>query len=1285
MSADHGDRRTSDAGRTPKSPCTKPLPPDPADSSWSGLALIGQEASPGAREKVLPWIQDQAPLPLQRNQYQTGLASLGFGLVSAAEMFNRQLTERDAELPGPAHGIMSRPAVIERESWMDAQSVERERMRDEYEKESDRTSGKSPLQPTREMNGAKQKAFLDEQILIHSPISSKNDKSKRSGRIDTPKRKDKKKHRTQANKDSDKARTASDHGERAHGESMKPRTAPHREVKESKMDGPNDEVLSQAQVVPTATQSGAADIPPPVSFVPSLPYQELMNASQQPLQFPANSNMPKLGFPWGQQARQGQETLPRRSESFQGLAWPPASSEPPAGQMHSSANPSSIGIGEQQQSSCRTPPLECSPGTVPLETSLPFPLQGLPATELIENCTVPAYDFSEGIPAASWQSPLPPLSLPYGLGLSDTQPLLGNSFKESVSRGSPRVSGDADPASQVAISGVETLDTLRARMKRNADESRLALEQEKQAREISEQRLAALKNLIGANKDKQPEVEVLPNDAANQGMDAKVKQAQHSRRTTNQTDKVYDDTRPTSTTGPSFGHFGRPFSYQIDPVEHLLQSMPTAFDGFPVDPARIVLMQRTVKAQPAFGIPVSALGDFGLGFERLSPFSNSVLREDLFPDNASVKRSAYVETVSDEDDPKFANPCDKVKEYEHCKGIGKQGVNETSSRREEPDSCRGESSALSASVASLQGSSILYEPFRERMLYDPPSPRRRAKNIDRNSQALTTASLIDNLVRGSHYHDETLCQLLLAARDPGLGDAAKWSLQRAARERLMQLLSRNNHSGASDVIEPTVERKNKALPKSPGNVEPLAVQDTAPAWSQPLFEMLAETQMRLKDLDARMPPLSSRENTDTLAADDEIAEAQARAALHNLLFPNLPMEVPFGVDQHGNPHTSHHLSSNRSPSNTRTPGEDPQGIRATEKRLSVEMPEWGSSVEIPDGESSIPPPSCLSKMLAKIAGGLPTIHIQPPTTTESHSQGAQHIPGQMATGKHKHDDIALYDVTEAVSVTERAATTAPIPPPDETLSQSPLHDKQAENMRHIIQPDSAPKTKLHQKSRRNCIGPTGGRVRSDNLLNDHLEKVDLKHHGCAVKLLNPANHSQESSPPTMFGPAVVLRQIELSMRNGSMSRNKYSRSSGIRLAFRNPQELLSLSQNTETIFDLPTGRLVTMSFSHEKKSLIDGHSGVNEGWHCIRQAWPQHGIPHPDHLAQQTRRILTAQSAKNDNSLAAMNAARNLLLGWQPERPMDMHRLRDLVWQEARQAVAHEEGEGQTPCGIARL
>lgn len=109
-----------------------------------------------------------------------------------------------------------------------------------------------------------------------------------------------------------------------------------------------------------------------------------------------------------------------------------------------------------------------------------------------------------------------------------------------------------------------------------------------------------------------------------------------------------------------------------------------------------------------------------------------------------------------------------------------------------------------------------------------------------------------------------------------------------------------------------------------------------------------------------------------------------------------------------------------------------------------------------------------------------------------------------------------------------------------------------------------------------------------------------------------------------------------------------------------------------------------MTFSHEEKSLIDGrecgrrvYSHVKEsaltflsmvigpfmckplffrhpehvsnstgstGWHCIRQAWPQYGIPHPDHLAQQTRRVLTAKSAKNDNSLAATNAARNLLL-----------------------------------------
>lgn len=125
-------------------------------------------------------------------------------------------------------------------------------------------------------------------------------------------------------------------------------------------------------------------------------------------------------------------------------------------------------------------------------------------------------------------------------------------------------------------------------------------------------------------------------------------QADGSRRLTEQTERLYNDTRPTSTTGPSFGHFGRPFSHQIDPIEHILQAS-AAFDAFPVDPSRVVFMQRTVGAQPGFGIPVSALGELGIGFGAFSPFGDSLLHEDVYADDAGVKRSAYVETVSDED------------------------------------------------------------------------------------------------------------------------------------------------------------------------------------------------------------------------------------------------------------------------------------------------------------------------------------------------------------------------------------------------------------------------------------------------------------------------------------------------------------------------------------------------------------------------------------------------------------------------------------------------------------
>lgn len=103
-------------------------------------------------------------------------------------------------------------------------------------------------------------------------------------------------------------------------------------------------------------------------------------------------------------------------------------------------------------------------------------------------------------------------------------------------------------------------------------------------------------------------------------------------------------------------------------------------------------------------------------------------------------------------------------------------------------------STPSASVVSLQGSSIQGERPHTAERYQHPGQTATADNADRYSRAMTTASLVDDLVQGSHHHDETLCQLLLAARNTKLGDAAKRALRHAARKRVMELMSENDQT-----------------------------------------------------------------------------------------------------------------------------------------------------------------------------------------------------------------------------------------------------------------------------------------------------------------------------------------------------------------------------------------------------------------------------------------------------------------------------------------------------------
>lgn len=49
-------------------------------------------------------------------------------------------------------------------------------------------------------------------------------------------------------------------------------------------------------------------------------------------------------------------------------------------------------------------------------------------------------------------------------------------------------------------------------------------------------------------------------------------------------------------------------------------------------------------------------------------------------------------------------------------------------------------------------------------------------------------------------------------------------------------------------------------------------------------------------------------------------------------------------------------------------------------------------------------------------------------------------------------------------------------------------------------------------------------------------------------------------------------------------------------------------------------------------------------WHAIRAAWPEYHIPDPELLKQRVEWVTTPWEERNDNSLKALNYARNLLL-----------------------------------------
>ncbi|OCF35676.1 hypothetical protein I316_02731 [Kwoniella heveanensis BCC8398] len=106
-------------------------------------------------------------------------------------------------------------------------------------------------------------------------------------------------------------------------------------------------------------------------------------------------------------------------------------------------------------------------------------------------------------------------------------------------------------------------------------------------------------------------------------------------------------------------------------------------------------------------------------------------------------------------------------------------------------------------------------------------------------------------------------------------------------------------------------------------------------------------------------------------------------------------------------------------------------------------------------------------------------------------------------------------------------------------------------------------------------------------------------------------------------------------------------------------------------YDTVTKHLTTYRVSHLDDIQTDGRSFW--WWEAIGQAWPQLQIPDMDTLEYSGKQRIVNERRppehRHDNSLYAANVARNLLLGYRPERPQDLTKLRELVWAEVKRLL----------------
>ncbi|ORX39184.1 hypothetical protein BD324DRAFT_618757 [Kockovaella imperatae] len=653
------------------------------------------------------------------------------------------------------------------------------------------------------------------------------------------------------------------------------------------------------------------------------------------------------------------------------------------------------------------------------------------------------------------------------------------------------------------------------------------------------------------------------------------------------------------------------------------------------------------------------------------------------------------------------------------------------------------------------------------------------------SVAPTNASNEQDLVKESKFHDETLCQLLDAARLNLIGSEAKKALNRAARDRVTELRALRDSGQLEDVIIPVQSMKNRerkskhshgkqARGRSSSNRHTRYSSEDAnspPPWAEEILKRLAAFENRFAALE--------QQSNEKLVSQDLAGDL-----IDDLLFNDvagmttLPANLQAVLGFPG---------ANFTPAQSRTA--TPRGARIStlspEKSNTGhqgELISWGSEVELPPPEERVTPPK------TPLA---PVINIQAPTESNveksqravSATQASQPRSVRSPSMAPDHDDdhpIALPDPTErdlpatpTESIRSHRASPAlpnkvPLPPsiPSTGQAVSPqafshavlqsratIPPPQSSRIPQVLPPgvhapsgfpfrapsgqeppklptpvdgtdvdqretvyrtayEGSPKVperslardrvQVHDQSPLEDLTPwdlvtqrlySWALVWEERSLVSALKEISLGRQVdefalsifVMITLKRMLRRNLSETPQRVCDKLLIPPTIANAINQAVHSKNFKAAQQMMEdlwypFSFKEPPRIIiALARHrsepdswTAHRFDLSTGSLRSYSVTHEDKQLKDGRPFM--WWHAIRLAWPQYKIPDPDALSQRLEKVHTLPENKDDNSLEALNYARNLFVGYRPERSTDLTKLRESVWSEVKRLLQKKRG-----------